>query len=106
MCIKTLEGICKSQSAKGGDLAARLKDLTLRGALDRRLADWALALDIAEGGERDVAKDHAGDLLDVAEAVAEYIFTFRARLEAFEQRRVKNRNSARRRVPVLTLISS
>lgn len=89
MCVRALEGVCKSQGAKGGDLATCLKDLMQRGALDKRLADWALALDIAQNSERDVSKDQASDLLDVAEAVAEYVYTFRGKLAAFEQRRAR-----------------
>lgn len=106
MCVKALKGLCKAQNARGSDLAACFQDLTHRGALDRRLADWALALNLDHEVETNISQDQASDLLDFAEAVAEYLYTFKAKLDAFEKRQARKRSPVRRHRPVLTLISS
>ncbi len=92
MCRKVLEGVCESHSAKGNSLAARLKDLADRGELDKRLFEWTTTVRMV-GNEAahdvgvTVSRDDASDLLDLAEAVSEYLYTFKEKFEAFERRR-------------------
>ncbi len=104
MCRKVLEGICVSHNATGGSLAAKLKSLADRGDLDRRLYDWVTALRVV-GNEAahdvnvTVSRDDAVDMLDLAEAVAEYLFTFKEKFDSFQQRRPA-RASARTASPL------
>ncbi|MFO1248910.1 MAG: DUF4145 domain-containing protein [Alphaproteobacteria bacterium] len=92
MCRKVLEGVCDSHGAKKGNLATRLKDLYDKGELDKRLFDWITALRIA-GNEAahdvnvTVSREDAGDLLDLTEAVAEYLYTFKEKFDEFQKRR-------------------
>lgn len=106
MCMKALDGICKAQGAKGGNLAASLMELSHSGGLDRRLADWAVALGVEHDAQMNMSRDRASDLLDLAEAIAEYVYTFKEKLQAFERRHGRIRNSARRNPPVLALVST
>jgi hypothetical protein len=100
MCRKVLEGICDSHEAKGSNLAARLKDLSDRGELDKRLYDWITTLRIV-GNEAahdvgvTVSREDASDLLDLTEAVAEYLYTFKEKFETFQERR-KGREAGKR----------
>lgn len=100
MCRKVLEGICESYGAKTGSLAQRLKVLSDHGELDKRLYEWITTLRVA-GNEAahdvnvTVPRDDARDLLDLTEAVAEYLYTFREKFEAFQKRRkVRSKSSA------------
>jgi hypothetical protein len=97
MCIKILKGVCKSHDATSGDLAECLKDLSDRGELDRRLYDWSTALRIAGNEvehevESDMSRGDASDLLDFAEAVVEYVYTFKEKFASFEKRRARRPN--------------
>lgn len=92
MCRKVLEGICDSHGANKGTLAARLKELYDKGELDKRLYDWITALRIA-GNEAahdvntTVSREDASDLLDLTEAAAEYLYTFKEKFDQFQNRR-------------------
>jgi hypothetical protein len=92
MCRKVLEGICDSHNAKGRNLAERLKYLSDHGELDKRLYDWITTLrlvgnEAAHDVKVTVSREDANDLLDLTEAVAEYLYTFRVKFEAFQERR-------------------
>lgn len=69
-----------------------MKDLSDRGELDKRLYKWITTLRMA-GNEAahdvkvTVSRDDASDLLDLTEAVAEYLYTFKEKFEAFQKRR-------------------
>ena len=94
MCRKVLEGVCDSYSAKGGNLASRLKNLADAGKLDKGLYEWSTTVRMA-GNEAahdvsvTVSQEDASDLLDLAEAVAVYLFTFKEKFENFKKRREK-----------------
>lgn len=93
MCRKVLEGICDSHGAKRGSLAQRLKSLADQGVLDKRLYEWIDTLRVV-GNEAvhdvsvTVSKEDAADLLELAEAVAEYLYTFKEKYDAFQSRRL------------------
>jgi hypothetical protein len=87
---RMLESIAKDKGATGGNLYEKLKDPKFLGHLDGRLADWAIA--VKDGGNQaahDIGistKEDATDLLDLAEAVANYVYTFQIRYERFKSR--------------------
>jgi hypothetical protein len=94
MCRKVLEGVCESHGAKGTNLAARLENLFERGELDKRLYEWITALrqvgnEAAHDVGTTVSREVASDLLDFSEAVAEHLYTFKVKFEAFQNRRKK-----------------
>ncbi len=101
MCRKVLEGICGTHGAEGNNLAARLKNLSDKGILDKRLYEWITTLrtvgnEAAHDVEVTVSRDDAKDLLDLAEAVSEYLYTFKEKFEAFKKRREGNGKRRRR----------
>ena len=92
MCRKAMEGICVDQGQRKGSLAAKLKNLSDSGDLDPKLYEWADSLrdrgnNAAHDVESEVSREDATDLLALAVAVAEYVYTFRVRFDAFKQRR-------------------
>jgi len=89
---RVLEGIAVDQGARRGTLAAKLKRLKIDGVIDGRLADWAEGLrvvgnDAAHDVDKPVSRDDAADVLTFAEALADYIYTFRVRYDRFVTRR-------------------
>lgn len=101
MCRKVLEGICDSHNAKKGNLAQRLKSLSDQGILDKRLYEWIDTLRVV-GNEAahdvaiTVAREDASDLLELAEAVSEYLYTFKEKYDAFQSRRTARRGVAKK----------
>jgi hypothetical protein len=97
MCRKVLEAVCVAHHAKGRGLAAQLKYLADKGEFDKRLFDWISALRVA-GNEAahdvgvTISREDAGDLLDFAEVVTEYMYTFREKYAAFQRRRSARTN--------------
>ena len=92
MCRRTLEGVCVNQGADGGTLQAKLGDLRQKGVIEQRLYDWADSLrDAGNGAAHDVDKtvsaEDARDLVDLTDAVLQYVFTFQAKYNRFKQRR-------------------
>jgi hypothetical protein len=91
MCRKSMEAMCKEHSAKGG-LAEGLKHLKDTGIIENRLFEWAEALRIS-GNEaaHDVASNvsarDARDLLDLTDAILQYVFTFGEKFKNFMDRR-------------------
>lgn len=93
MCRKVLEGICADHHGKGRTLSAKLKDLLGRGVLDPRLHEWTVALRIAGNDAAHeikvpTSRDDASDMLDLVEAAAEHLYTFKIKFEAFKTRRI------------------
>lgn len=90
---RVLEGVAVDLGASPqSPLAARLKQLRASGAIDGRLAEWADALrvvgnDAAHNVETVVSRDDAADAISFAEALADYVYTFRARYDRFLERR-------------------
>ena len=92
MCRKVLEGVCESHGASKGTLAQRLKQLSDSGQLDKRLFEWTDAMrlvgnEAAHDVNITVSREDASDLLDLAEAVAEYLYTIKEKFESFSKRR-------------------
>jgi hypothetical protein len=92
MCRRTLEGVCVNQGADGATLQAMLGDLKQKGVIEQRLYDWADSLrDAGNGAAHDVdetvSAEDARDLVDLTEAVLQYVFTFQAKYNRFKQRR-------------------
>jgi hypothetical protein len=91
MCRKVLEGVCESHGATSGSLAQRLKHLSDSGQIDKRLFEWTDAMrlvgnEAAHGVSTAVSREDANDLLDLAEAVAEYLYTVKEKFESFNKR--------------------
>jgi hypothetical protein len=89
---RVLEGIATDLGADAFKLGHKLEQLKEAGHLDGRLTDWAGALhlvgnDAAHDLTGTVSRDDADDVLAFAEALADYVYTFRKRYEAFLQRR-------------------
>jgi len=93
MCRKTLEAICASHKAEGGDLAQKLQSLRETGVMEQRLWEWADALRIVGNSAAhdldSVGVDDARDTMEFTYALLEYVFTFRDRFEAFRVRRAR-----------------
>ncbi len=94
MCRKTLEGVCSEHGVKSGTLAAQLKKLKENGVIEGRLFEWAEALrtignEAAHGVEFVVSPEDAQDTLEFTEALIEYVFTYRDKIESFKKRRAK-----------------
>lgn len=94
MCRRCLEALCKSLSASGRSLQARLDALSESGAIDRRLTQWAHGIraignDAAHDTEMELTKSDARDALDFTEALLLYVFALNARFQAFQQRRAQ-----------------
>jgi len=94
MCRKTLEGVCSEHGVKSGTLAAQLKKLKENGVIEGRLFEWAEALrtignEAAHGVEFVVSPEDAQDTLEFTEAMIEYVFTYRDKIESFKKRRAK-----------------
>ena len=92
MCRKVLEGVCSTHGAMGNSLAANLKKLSDNGDLDKRLYEWSTTLrmfgnEAAHDVNVTVSREDASDLLDLAEAVAEYLYTFKQKFDDFQARR-------------------
>jgi hypothetical protein len=98
MCRKTLEGVCVEQGVGGKPLVAAIKEMRDKGVIESRLFEWADALRIA-GNEAahdvtvTVSKEDAQDMLQFANALLEYVFTFRDRFEEFKKRRARPKAS-------------
>ena len=92
---RIVEGIAFDLNANGRDLGKKLADLRTKGAIEGRLADWANALrllgnDAAHEVNIAVSHEDATDALAFAEALADYVYTFRRRFDRFEARRNKS----------------
>lgn len=91
---RLLEGIAVDLGAEGRTLAAKLNNLKETGAIDGRLVEWADALrvvgnDAAHKVDTVVLHEDATDALSFAEAMADYVYTFRSRYDRFLERRNK-----------------
>jgi hypothetical protein len=92
MCRRCLEGICKSQGAKGASLDAKLQSLQTSGVIDLRMIEWAhcvrmLGNEAAHDFDAAVSREDARDVLDFVEALLIYIFVINLRLKEFKSRR-------------------
>lgn len=91
MCRRALEGMTEGHGPKKATLEQRLDAMSKADEIDPRLAEWARELrDIgnqgAHGGSKTSRAD-ATDALALAEALADYLYTFRLRFDEFRTRR-------------------
>jgi hypothetical protein len=91
MCRRTLEEVCLAHGVKDKALVRSLEKLKEAGVIDERLLDWAHQLRFvgnmgAHGGGKVLMPD-ARDAVEFTKALIEYVFTYRARFEAFKARR-------------------
>lgn len=98
MCRKTVEGLCVAHGITSPNLATSLKMLRDQGIIESRLFEWADALrlsgnEAAHGVALAVPAEDAKDILEFTNALLEYVFTFRDRFAAFQERR-KRRQTA------------
>jgi hypothetical protein len=92
MCRKTVEGLCVAHGITSPNLATSLKMLRDQGIIESRLFEWADALrlsgnEAAHGVALAVPAEDAKDILEFTNALLEYVFTFRDRFAAFQERR-------------------
>ena len=92
MCRKAMEGLAHSHGVKERSLVGALRELQRRNVIEGRLVDWADALrfagnEAAHDVEVTVSAEDAKDLVDFTRALLDYVYTFRARFDAFVSRR-------------------
>jgi Domain of unknown function (DUF4145) len=91
------------KNATGSNLQAKIESLRKTGEIDERLSDWANALrdvgnEAAHNTNEQTTSQDAGDVLLLAEALADYIYTFRVPYDEFVQRRATPKAPRRGRV--------
>ncbi len=91
MCRRCLEALCKSLSASGRSLQARLDALSESETIGKRLTQWAHGIraignEAAHDTDTELTKSDARDALDFTEALLLYVFVLNARFTAFQQR--------------------
>lgn len=89
---RVIEGICDDHGEKKGVLKDRLVRLQKAGVIDKRLFDWADACrEVGNEGAHErgvvVTREDAEDLLGFVEALADYLYVYRARFDKFAARR-------------------
>ncbi|MFD4725795.1 DUF4145 domain-containing protein [Streptomyces seoulensis] len=94
MVRRTLEGMCVDQGTSKKALFAALGELRDANKIEGRLFDWAQALRVlgnqgAHFSKEAVNREDAGDALQLAEALLDYIYVFTAKYDEFQQRRAK-----------------
>ncbi|MFI0874600.1 hypothetical protein C6W96_08680 [Streptomyces sp. CS149] len=92
MVRRTLEGMCVDQGTQKKQLFAALGELRDANKIEGRLFDWAQALRVlgnqgAHFSKEPVSQEDAGDALELAEALLDYIYVFTAKYEKFQERR-------------------
>jgi hypothetical protein len=92
MCRRALEGVCKTLSAAGSNLAQKLDDLQAKGHIDPKLLRWAhgvrlIGNDAAHEVDQSIAIQDARDILDLTEALLTYVFSLDNKFRDFESRR-------------------
>jgi len=94
MCRKVLEGLCAEHHVREKNLEQSIKKLKETGIIEARLFEWAEALRVlgneaVHGVSTTISRDDTRDILEFTQALAEYVFTYRDRFEAFKKRREK-----------------
>jgi Domain of unknown function (DUF4145) len=101
MCGRSLEGICRHYKTRSGYLGGGLKELLEKEIIDKRLFAWSEALQKsrnlgAHASEEVVSKEDAGDLLDFANVIAEYVFVLTEKFRAYLERQQKAKNDGKK----------
>ncbi len=94
MCGRSLEGICRHYETKSNYLVGGIKELLDSEVIEKRLFAWSEALRKlrnlgAHANDQAVSKKDARDLLEFANAIAEYVFVLSERFKAFMERQKK-----------------
>jgi hypothetical protein len=92
MCRKTLEGICTAHGVNERNLMGSLKKMRDQDLIDERLFEWSDTVRIvgneaAHDVEITVSEADARDILEFANAILDYLFSYRDRFEKFKARR-------------------
>jgi len=92
MCRRALEGVCRTFSAAGSNLAQRLEDLHAKGHIEQKLLRWAhgvrlMGNEAAHEVDQAVPREDARDILDLTEALLMYVFSLDKKFREFESRR-------------------
>ena len=92
MCRKTIEGVCAEHGVSERNLSASLKKMKENGLIDERLFEWSDALrtignEAAHGVGVAISQPDSKDTLEFANAILDYMFSYRDRFEAFKKRR-------------------
>lgn len=90
LCRTTIEAMCREHGATG-HLTAALRKLNDDDVIDKRLFEWANQLRLAgnvavHDASSSVSREEASDVMDFTHALLEYVFTFRAKFDAFKRR--------------------
>jgi hypothetical protein len=91
MSRKAIEDMCRAHGHTGGNLFKKLQAMLDAGVIDTRLHEWATAIrEVGNEGAHGVlpvTKQDAEEVLVFVEALADYIYVYRARHEQFKTRR-------------------
>ena len=92
MCRKTIEGVCAEHGIQERNLSASLKKMKESGLIDERLFEWSDALRVvgneaAHGVGASTTQPDAKDAIEFANAILDYMFSYRDRFEQFKKRR-------------------
>jgi hypothetical protein len=95
MSRKTLEGICAVHGVTEHSLATSLRKMHKQNLIDDRLFEWsdlmrAAGNEAAHGVGLSIQQADAKDILEFTNAIMDYLFSFRDRLEEFKRRRGKD----------------
>ena len=99
MCRKTLEGVCKEHGVSGKNLMTSLQAMHAKELIDKRLYEWSDALrlagnEAAHGVDTNFSKQDAGDILDFANAIVDYLFSYRDQFKKFMDRQQMRKKKA------------
>jgi hypothetical protein len=99
MCGRSLEGVCRHFKVKSRYLHGGLQELKERNVIDARLLEWSEALQSARNAaahatDETVSKEDARDLLDLVNAICEYVFVLTEKFSDFKNRRSKKEELA------------
>lgn len=96
---RTLEVVAYDLGHRERTLAQNLEAMRAAGKIDGRLLEWANELRLAGNGavhDVDSAIDStdARDMMDLVEAIVDYVYVFQARYQQFKERRARRGGSA------------
>lgn len=89
---KTIESICDYHNIRERNLVSSLAKMKSEGKIDERLFEWADMLrlvgnEAAHDTNAEISKEDASDVLDFANAIIDYIFSFKDKFDEFKTRR-------------------
>lgn len=92
MCGRVLEGICSEYNTKKGFLAGGLGELLDKEILDNKIYEWGMALRKlrnigAHATKETISEEDAGDVLDFANAICDYVFVLNEKFKKLMERK-------------------